>query len=178
MLAFAHKSINPLNYFLLPRTHRSFALNAAHRIQYRFFEMDPSAAEVFRFAPSDLNDDFYKSRALVQHARNFINMIDRALGLLGPDVELLSEVLQQLGIQHKKLGVKPSHFPELGDALMKTLHEMLGDVKFNEYAKDGWCEVFQAMSYDMIRARDEEPLYNIHPGRRHSGDAWILIAEN
>ena len=140
--------------------------------------MDPEAASVFHFGQETLSDDdFYHSAKLLKHASFFINMIDRAVQLLGPDVELLSEVLLELGKRHSEMGVKPSYFPVMGDALLKTLQDLLGD-SFDDIAKDAWCEVWQAMSYDMIRARDGVNETKVHPGRRSSGnEEWICVDE-
>ena len=60
----------------------------------KFFAVDPSAANVFNFgADVELTDEFFKSDKLIKHAGYFITMIDKALGLLGPDIELLTETL-------------------------------------------------------------------------------------
>lgn len=135
--------------------------------------MDPEAAEVFHFGEEKVTDEaFYESARLLKHASYFINMIDRAVQLLGPDIDLLTDVLKELGEKHSKMGVKPSYFPVMGDALLKTLQDLLGE-DFDDTAKDAWCEVWQAMSYDMIRARDVS-MFKVHPGRRQSNDEWIL----
>jgi hemoglobin-like flavoprotein len=119
--------------------------------------MDPSALLVFSFGKeTELNDDFFKSARLVQHAKFFILMIERAIGLLGPDVELLTEVFLALGGQHAEFGVKASHYPSMGHALLRTIEELLGD-KFEGEMKEAWLEVYQALSYDMIRARNIKP---------------------
>ena len=39
----------------------------------------------------------------------------------------------------------------MGRALLKTIEELLGD-RYTDEIKDSWLEVFQALSYDMIRA--------------------------
>jgi hemoglobin-like flavoprotein len=77
-------------------------------------------------------------------------MIDRALGLLGPDIELLTEIMLELGKQHRSFGVETSYYPIMGRALLQTLEEILGD-KFKPAYKESWLEVYQALSYDMIR---------------------------
>ncbi len=142
----------------------------------RLFELDPSAAEVFHFekdSPFD-DDDFYRSEKLVRHAMMFINMLDRALQLLGPDIAMMSEILNELGQKHCKYGVQPHHFTAMGDALMATLQELLGE-KFDNPTRDAWCEIYQAMSYDMISARTNGDLFPVHPGRRQSGDIWVIV---
>ena len=65
--------------------------------------MEPSAAAVFSFGQdTELNDEFYKSPGLVKHAKYYMRMVDRAIGLLGPDIELLTEILIELGEKHQK----------------------------------------------------------------------------
>ena len=78
-------------------------------------------------------------------------MIDRSLALLGPDIELLTTILLELGTKHRNYGVQPSYYPPMGQALLGTLEELLGD-KYTPEINDAWVEVYQAMSYDMIRA--------------------------
>jgi hemoglobin-like flavoprotein len=39
----------------------------------------------------------------------------------------------------------------MGQALISVVEELLGD-EFTPQIKDAWVEVYQALSYDMIRA--------------------------
>jgi hemoglobin-like flavoprotein len=118
----------------------------------KLFAVDPSAARVFSFGNEvELTDDFFKSKSLIKHAGCFITMIDKALGLLGPDIELLTETLMGLGHNHVAYGVQASHYPNMGQALLETLEEVSGD-SFTEEVKNSWLEVYQALSYDMIRS--------------------------
>lgn len=69
----------------------------------KFFAVDPTAAYVFSFgADVELTDQFFKSDRLIKHAGYFVTMIDKALGLLGPDIELLTETLvSSFSLQHQ-----------------------------------------------------------------------------
>jgi hemoglobin-like flavoprotein len=117
----------------------------------RLFELDPSIQNIFTFGENTkLNEEFFKSDRLVRHAKFFITMIDRALALLGPDIELLTEILLDLGKKHRQFGVKASHYPSMGKALLSVVEELLGD-EFKPCVKDAWIEVYQALAYDMIR---------------------------
>ena len=81
-------------------------------------------------------------------------MIDKALALLGPDIELLTVILTDLGKKHAKFGVTADMFPPMGQALISTVEEMLqasSPYNFNTSTKDAWNEVYAAFSYDMIR---------------------------
>lgn len=115
--------------------------------------MEPRAAAVFNFGKTeDLDDEFFKSPKLVRHAAHYMNMVDRAINLLGPDIELLTDILLELGEQHYAFGVEPSFYPPMGAALLKVLQKFIGD-KFTDEVKDAWLETYQALAYDMIRAK-------------------------
>ena len=79
-------------------------------------------------------------------------MIDKALSMLGPDIEILTEILMELGEKHVRYGVKPEYFPSMGRALIESVGEQLGD-SFTPSMKADWVEVYGALSYDMIRAQ-------------------------
>ena len=72
--------------------------------------------------------------------------------MLGPDIELLTEILLELGVKHVSYGVKPEYFPSMGRALLYAVKEREGD-HYTEEVKDAWVEVYGALSYDMIRAQ-------------------------
>jgi hypothetical protein len=111
-----------------------------NNLLFRFFELDPSALSVFSFgSPHELSDEFFASPRLRKHAKYFIQMIERAIGLLGPDIELLTDILLQLGKKHSTFGVKQSHFLPMGTALLDMLKELLKD-KYTDEIKDAWVE--------------------------------------
>jgi hypothetical protein len=74
--------------------------------------MEPEAQLIFGF-PKEMNpnsDAELKSLRFVKHAEFFIQMIDKALSMLGPDIELLTEILLELGEKHVRYGVKPGAY--------------------------------------------------------------------
>jgi hemoglobin-like flavoprotein len=79
-------------------------------------------------------------------------MIDTALNMLGPDLELVTEIMTDLGMKHVRYGVKPEMFPFMGDALMHTLETTLKS-DFTEDIKESWVIVYSALSEDMIRGQ-------------------------
>lgn len=78
---------------------------------YRFFALEPKAKSIFGFRDNQSEAELIKSRRFLKHAAYFIQMIDKALGMLGPDIELLTEILLELGQKHVAYGVKPEYFP-------------------------------------------------------------------
>jgi hemoglobin-like flavoprotein len=86
------------------------------------------------------------------HAVYLIQMIDTALNMVGPDIELLTEIMTELGVKHVRYGVTPEIFPIMGDALLHTLETTLkGD--FTDPIRDAWVEIYKALSQDMIQAQ-------------------------
>ena len=66
------------------------------------FEECPKAKLLFGF-PLDMDpscDTLRKSRRFTTHAKYMIEMLDRSIGLLGPDAELLAEILIERKWQH------------------------------------------------------------------------------
>ena len=61
----------------------------------KLFEKCPPTKVLFGF-PIDMDpgsEEMLKSKRFQQHAAYMINMLDRALNMLGPDAELLEEIL-------------------------------------------------------------------------------------
>jgi hemoglobin-like flavoprotein len=94
------------------------------------------------------SDEVLTNKRFVKHAKYFVQMIDRAISLLGPEVEMLTEILLELGEKHSRYGVKPEFFPSMGRALMEAISFNLGEGEFAEVKTD-WIEVYGALSYDM-----------------------------
>jgi hemoglobin-like flavoprotein len=97
-----------------------------------------------------VDDKLFRNSSFIAHSKHYVKMVDRAVGLLGPDIELLTEILMELGLQHHKFGVESSFYPPMGQALIATMEELLGD-KFNVETREAWSECYQAMGYDMMR---------------------------
>ena len=134
--------------------------------RFRFFKLEPKAKAIFRFTSDDdidfVHDDddddddgFYKTTTnnpkLLHHAKYFIQMIDKLLALLGPDIELLTSILTELGWKHAQFGVTSNMYVTMGQALLSTVEELSDKHAFNDPVKQAWYEVYSAFSYDMIR---------------------------
>jgi hemoglobin-like flavoprotein len=97
--------------------------------------------------------ELLQSKRFVMHASYLVEMISTALDMLGPDIELLTEMMIDLGVKHVKYGVKPEFFPIMGECLIATLEECLEGGKFNDSMKRAWTEIYDALSHDMIQAQ-------------------------
>jgi hypothetical protein len=137
--------------------------------------MKPEAARVFSFTEDELNEKLYTSPTLMRHATFYMRMIERAVDLLGPDIEHLSEMLVDLGRAHFKLGVQAEFYPPMGKALIKVFRKFLGD-KFTPEMKTAWQHVYQILAYDMIRAGREaniEDPFMLYDGQKGTFDGRL-----
>jgi hypothetical protein len=61
--------------------------------------------------------ELLKSKDFLKHASYMIQMLDSALHMLGPNIELLTDIMTDLGAKHVGYGVKPDFFIIMGDCL-------------------------------------------------------------
>lgn len=118
------------------------------------FEKCPQAKPLFGF-PIDIDPtskELLASRRFKMHAIYMIQMLDTALNMLGPDIELLTEIMQELGVKHIRYGVRPEMFPVMGEALLLTLEQTIG-ADFNDAVRDAWKETYAELSQDMVKAQ-------------------------
>ena len=93
-----------------------------------------------------------ESRRFTMHAVYMIQMLDSALQMLGPDDELLTEIMLELGVKHQRYGVKPEMFTVMGDSLIKMLEVVL-EGSFDTETRAAWVETYAALSQDMVKAQ-------------------------
>ena len=108
-----------------------FKMNPFHewKIHWKFEQPKPFA-DFYVDAKADSSELLQNARFQAQ-AKYITEMLDTALDLLGPDVELLSKSMLELGAKSAQHGVKPEMSPFLRKALGYTLRKNLG--KFAEH---------------------------------------------
>ena len=72
--------------------------------------------------------------------------------MLGPDIDLLSEILLELGEKHQSFGVQTTMYPMMGDALIEMLEDILKE-DFTPPLREAWKEIYTEISHDMIAAQ-------------------------
>jgi hemoglobin-like flavoprotein len=100
-----------------------------------------------------------KDARFIRHATVLVQMIETAIGMLGPDIELLTEIMTGLGKKHVAYGVTPDMFPILGQCLIDTLAECLNDDcpgSFGTAARDAWEEVYFDLATDILQVYDKK----------------------
>lgn len=114
---------------------------------HRMLEADANAWRIFPWSPEDVKN---KNPKFVRFAKNFVRMLDMAIHLLGPDMEIVEEQMYDLGKSHKDYGVMPKHYKLMGQALILSLKTILGQKSFTVRTEKAWNEIYFFMSMTMI----------------------------
>jgi nitric oxide dioxygenase len=67
--------------------------------------------------------------------------------------EFLADTLKGLGSRHVEYGALPEHYPLVGNALLVTFEEYLGD-EWTEEVKAAWVEAYGAITEIMLEGAD------------------------
>ncbi len=119
---------------------RPISETAAELFYKHLFELNPSLESLFK------GDMKKQGRMLMQ-------MIDFAVkGIDEP--ETILPTIQDLGKRHVGYGVKEEYYSTVGEALLWTLEQGLGN-DFTPEAKEAWTEAYKLLSGVMINAARE-----------------------
>ena len=113
----------------------------------RMFESEPRTKSVFGYEQGEEVGDAH----VEVHAKAFPGLLDSVIQMLGPDVEFIEEILEQVGERHRAMKVNPSYFPYMGKALISTLEDSLNR-KLTETERLAWEEVYDEISNVIIKA--------------------------
>jgi nitric oxide dioxygenase len=105
----------------------------------KLFELDPELRPLFK---GDIR----------QQGAKLMKTIGMAVASLN-DFARLEPVVQALGQRHGGYGVKPAHYPVVGEALLWTLEQGLGSAA-TPPVLEAWAAVYAALSSIMIAASE------------------------
>jgi hemoglobin-like flavoprotein len=103
----------------------------------RLFEAAPSLRRLFR------SDAATQRIKLVTMLAMLVKALDRP--------EILLETLADLGLRHHTYGVQPGDYDAVGEALVWTLGQTLGEA-FDPPTREAWSRLYGVISGTMIRA--------------------------
>jgi hemoglobin-like flavoprotein len=95
-----------------------------------------------------LNNLFSISMSL--QAQKLVDMLS-ILILHLDDMEFVSEEMQGLIVRHEKLGVRPEHYAPVGQALLWTLQQGLGN-EWTEEMNNAWRSCYDVLADQMTEA--------------------------
>jgi hemoglobin-like flavoprotein len=103
-----------------------------------------------------------ESKRLLIHASFIVEMIEKALEMLGGDDKELTDFMTDLGRKHIAYGVKPEYMPRMQQSIVLMLKSMLTEKNgFTEKDEKAWQAVLSALVADMTRAQREVEMQTI-----------------
>ena len=118
----------------------------------RIFEIAPEAKSLWKSLDGyEVGDDkMFRDEKFMKHMVGVIGTVDKAVGMLASeDMDELVTILKGLGKRHVQYGVVEAYYPVVGQALLGTLNDALGD-KLTTEDKAAWAEIYGVISSTMI----------------------------
>ena len=112
------------------------AETAAELFYHRLFELDGSLRHLFH------------SSDMKEQGQRLMHMISTAVHHLD-DLDFLVPVVRKLGARHHVYGVQPSHYDTVGEALLWTLEQGLGD-DFTPDVAEAWAHAYGLLAGVML----------------------------
>ena len=112
---------------------------AAEIFYGRLFSVAPAVKPLFR------NDMKAQGRALMGMLGQAVASLDR--------LDAIVPAVQASGRRHVAFGAKPEHYPVVGDCLLWTLEQALGD-GFTPALRDAWATAYGVLAKTMIDAAE------------------------
>jgi hypothetical protein len=123
-------------------------------ILIELFRVDASAKDLFglsMWSIAEIERGPLLRMGLLVHGSQLVQILDAVLGLLGPDLDILEEIIQQHATILFDHGAKPKHFGSLHIAMRQALANIMGAA----YSADtdlAWSEVMRATSETIVKA--------------------------
>jgi nitric oxide dioxygenase len=109
----------------------------------RLFELDPALERLFR-----RTDMVRQRQVLMGTLAVVVKTLDR--------IEELLPAVEALGRRHAGYGVRESHYATVGEALLWTLEQGLGEA-FTPAVREAWTEAYGTLASVMIEAAKSVP---------------------
>ena len=130
------------------------------RVQSSFSKVEPIAEQAAGMFYDRLFEQNPELRALFgDNMRRQGLMLMQALSLAVKNLhqsEAIMEPLQAMGRRHVGYGVERAHYPLVGDALLWTLEQGLGD-DFDAETREAWAGAYDLLATVMSEAAEEAP---------------------
>jgi hemoglobin-like flavoprotein len=117
------------------------------------FELEPEILSIFGFKPHqhDIEANPMLRMGIMVHGLRIVAMIDGILNMLGPDSDVLHDILSEQYQRHRKFGVRKEHFAQMGPAVRGALSKLLDDKVYTVEVDRSWEEVFDVLTNSITR---------------------------
>lgn len=127
-------------------------------LEQSFEKVKPQATEFIASFYDNLFTDYPAAKPLFVHTnmseqgnKLLMSLVLVVENLRKPDV--LSNSLKGLGARHVKYGALPAHYPLVGNTLLKTFEQYLGE-DWTPETKQAWVDAYEAITEIMLDGAD------------------------
>lgn len=115
------------------------------------FKMNPEIKPIYGFAVDrEVKAQGIQRMGILIHGLQVVSTFDAILSALGPDEELLSEVIAETGEKHCQRGLSPDHFTLLCRSLLQVLEKIMGD-KWTADIQAAWSQIIHCVSAEITK---------------------------
>jgi hemoglobin-like flavoprotein len=114
------------------------AQSAGELFYQKLFERAPQVRHLFR---NDISEQAGKLTYMLTYV---VNRLDK--------LETMLDDVQKLAVRHDKYGAEPEHYMVVGDCLLETLEEGLGE-DWNHHLMRAWAAAYGTLANAMIQAQ-------------------------
>jgi hemoglobin-like flavoprotein len=126
-------------------------------ILLELFEIEPATKIVFGYQPNsrqDIKSHPVLRMGLMVHGQRIVQMIDQVLDVLGPDTDVLKEILADVGQRHQRKGVQKEHFVHMGSAIRGALSKILEPENYSAEVDMAWKDIFDKLSQTIVQSME------------------------
>lgn len=126
------------------------------------FKVCPEAKPLFGLSIDMPDSEIAYSKRVLVHASFIIEMVEKALTMLGKEEKELQAFMEDLGRKHIAYNVMPDHMPYMSDSIVHMLNDILGKMDaFSPNEEKEWNKVLAALVANMTRAQREVEMRKI-----------------
>jgi nitric oxide dioxygenase len=92
-----------------------------------------------------------------EQANKLVVMLGFVVSKLHRLEDIIDDV-QKLGVRHNQYGAKPEHYDVVGQCLIETLKDGLGN-KWNDELQEAWVTAFTILKNAMIEAQQQQQVF-------------------
>ena len=115
------------------------------------FKMDPQVKPIYGFAvDKEVKAQGMQRMGILIHGVQIVKMLDGIFALMGPDEDILTEVLADIGEEHCQMGLSPDHFTLLCRALLEVMEKIMG-AEWTADISTAWFQVIQVINVEIAK---------------------------
>ena len=122
------------------------------------FRECPDAKPLFGFSKDYSEEELKYSKRMLVHSSFIIEMVEKALKMLGKDDKELGTFMEDLGRKHIAYNVKPEYLQYMVDSIVRMLKTILGDhgtQPLSPADEAAWQNVLDTLVANMKKAQRE-----------------------